>query len=116
MMIFLLFFLEFVFKQAYSCLQFFDGGQLFLKFLYLNIVIGCNTHRGCYSVECILNFCLVLVTTYKKTDCRILGGSLDEVINGIDVEVQFAGKLWLKRNRLEFDYDIAVERDMEELN
>ena len=114
MMIFLLFLLEFVLKQSDSCLQFFDGRQLLLKFLNLDIVIGCYTHRGCYSVECILYFCLVFVAAYQKTDCRILGRSLDEVINCIYIEVQLARKLRLERNGFEFDNDIAVERDMEE--
>ena len=67
------------------------------------------------AIEGILHFCLILIAAYQKTDCRILGRGLDEVINSIDIEVQLAGKLRLKRDGLEFDNDIAVERNMENL-
>ena len=107
-MIFLLFLLKFIFQKSNALLQLFNGRQLFLKFLNLDIVIGCYTHRSGYAIKRILYFCFVLVAAYQKTDCRILGRGLDEVVNCIYIEVQLAGKLRLERNGLEFDNDIAV--------
>ena len=39
---------------------------------------------------------------------------LNDVINCIDIEIQFTGKLWLEWYGFKFDDHITVERDVEE--
>ena len=111
---FLFFFAELFFQQADAFGQFFYAWELVLNFFDLYVVVGGNAHWGCDAVECILDFCLLFVAADKQADCGILGWCLDEVIYGIDIEIQLSGKLRLEWYCFEFDDYVAVKRDMEE--
>ena len=104
---------QFVLQQPDPGFEFFNGGQLLLNLLYLDIIVGGDSHRCLDAFEGILNFCFVLVAADQKANGRILGGRLNQVINGVYIEIEFACEFRLKRNRLEFDHDVAVERNVE---
>ena len=81
---------------------------------HLDIVIGGDAHRGLNAVERVLDLGFVLAAADQEADGRVLGRGLDEIIDGIDIEVQFPGEFGLERDGLEFDDDVAVEGDVEE--
>ncbi len=111
--VFLFFFAELFFQQADALGQFFYGWELVLNLFDFYVVVRGNAHWGCDAVECILDFCLVFVAADQQAHGRILSWGLDEVINGIDIEVEFPGKLRLEWYCFEFYDYVAVERDVE---
>ena len=113
MNLFLFFFAELFFQQADALSQFFYGWELVLNLFDFYVVVRGNAHWGCDAVECILDFCLVFVAADQQTYGRILSWGLDEVINGIDIEVQLTCKLRLEWNGFQFYDYVAVERDVE---
>ena len=87
------------FQQADAFGQFFYAWELVLNFFDLYVVVGGNAHWGCDAVECILDLGIVLAFADKESDGRILRWSLDQIIHGIDVEVQLSGEFWLEGNK-----------------
>ena len=111
---FLFFFAELFFQQADAFGQFFYRWELVLNFFDFYIVVGGNSHRGCDAFERILDVSVIFIAANQETDGRVLGWGFYEVIHGIDIEVEFSGKLRLEWYNLEFYNDITIQWYVEE--
>ena len=71
-----------------------------MDFPYLNICVRSYTDRCLETLESISDICAFLITAYQKAYSRIMRRRFDQIVNNINIIIEFARKFRSKRNDL----------------